>query len=227
MFMPKYLIFWGVTVAGVVSSFGFHAAVMAWRSLWPGTWACQAHCPSTCVFAATLRFSRQPCPLHMGRLLSSLPELWMRALLGGVFLVQSSSSSSHEIHFATPFWLVDFLMKHRCYLYMGSFICDVLLFSCGFQYFFLERNFCLFDLYVSCCVSSWVYFVEFCLCCFVDFVWNCLCCFHLGECFLSHIWEIFGYNLFKYFLWPFLSLVSFCNPYVANVGTFNVVPEVS
>ena len=32
---------------------------------------------------------------------------------------------------------------------------------------------------------------------------------------------------FKYFLRPFLSLFSFWDPYDGNVGTFNVVPEVS
>ena len=48
----------------------------------------------------------------------------------------------------------------------------------------------------------------------------CLLCFSLDlscmgfsvfpqlECFLSLIWEAFGYNLFKYFLWPFLSFPS-------------------
>ena len=30
-----------------------------------------------------------------------------------------------------------------------------------------------------------------------------LCFLTLSECFLSHIREIFGYNLFKYFLWSF------------------------
>ena len=34
-------------------------------------------------------------------------------------------------------------------------------------------------------------------------------------------------NLFKYFLRSFLSLSSFWDPYNANVGEFNVVPEVS
>jgi len=34
-------------------------------------------------------------------------------------------------------------------------------------------------------------------------------------------------NLFKYFLRSFLSLFSFWDPYNANVGEFNVVPEVS
>jgi len=38
------------------------------------------------------------------------------------------------------------------------------------------------------------------------------------ECFLSHVREVFGHYLFKYFLWSFLS-------HHANVGGFNIVPE--
>ena len=45
--------------------------------------------------------------------------------------------------------------------------------------------------------------------------------------FLSHIREIFKYNLFKYFLSPFLFLFFFWDPYNSNVGVFNVVPVVS
>ena len=47
------------------------------------------------------------------------------------------------------------------------------------------------------------------------------------ECFLSHVREILGYNLFHYFLRTILFLFSFWDPYDANVGAFNVVPEVS
>ena len=64
-------------------------------------------------------------------------------------------------------------------------------------------------------VSPWAYFGL-----------NSLCFFDLSEGFLSHIKEIFSYNLFNYFLWPFLSLLLW-NPCDANIGTFNVVPEVS
>ena len=45
--------------------------------------------------------------------------------------------------------------------------------------------------------------------------------------FLSHIREVFNYNLFKYFLSPFLSLFFFWDPYNSNVGAFNDVPGVS
>ena len=47
------------------------------------------------------------------------------------------------------------------------------------------------------------------------------------DCFLSYVREVFGCNLFKYFLRPFLSLVSFWDPYNASVCVFNVIPEVS
>ena len=52
---------------------------------------------------------------------------------------------------------------------------------------------------------------------FLDFVDYCL----------SHVKEVFSYCLFKYFLRSFLSLFLFWEPYNANVGAFNVVPEIS
>ena len=45
--------------------------------------------------------------------------------------------------------------------------------------------------------------------------------------FLSHIREVFQYNLLKYFLSPFHFLFFFWQPYNSNVGTFNIVQEVS
>ena len=45
--------------------------------------------------------------------------------------------------------------------------------------------------------------------------------------FPSHVRELFNYNLFKYFLRPFLFLFFFWDPYNSNVGVFNVVSEVS
>ena len=35
-------------------------------------------------------------------------------------------------------------------------------------------------------------------------VWDSLCFLYLGDYFLSHVKEVFDYNLFKYFLRPFL-----------------------
>jgi len=47
----------------------------------------------------------------------------------------------------------------------------------------------------------------------------------LSELFLSHVREVFGYYLFRYFLWPFL--FSFSHPYNVDVDVFKVVPEFS
>ena len=49
----------------------------------------------------------------------------------------------------------------------------------------------------------------------------------LIDYFLSHIKEAFKYNIFKYFLSPFLFLFFFSDPYNSHVGVFNVVPKVS
>ena len=66
-------------------------------------------------------------------------------------------------------------------------------------------------------VSPWIYPV-----------WDSLCFQDLINYFLSHIREVFNYNLFKYFLSPFLFLFFFFwDPYNSNVHAFNVVPEVS
>ena len=65
-------------------------------------------------------------------------------------------------------------------------------------------------------VSPWIYPV-----------WDSLLFLDLIDYFLSHIREVFNYNLFKYFLSPFLFLFFFWDPYNSNVGVFNVVPEVS
>ena len=58
-------------------------------------------------------------------------------------------------------------------------------------------------------------------------VWDSLCSLDLINSFLSHIREVFNYNLFKYFLSPFLFLFFFWDTYNSNVVAFNVVPEVS
>ena len=49
----------------------------------------------------------------------------------------------------------------------------------------------------------------------------------LGDYFFSHVREVFNYNLFKYFLRPFLFLFFFWDPYNLNVGAFSVILEVS
>ena len=65
-------------------------------------------------------------------------------------------------------------------------------------------------------VSPWIYPV-----------WDSLRFLDLTDYFLSHIREVFNYNLFKYFLSPLLFLFFFWDPYNSNVGVFNVVPGVS
>ena len=54
-----------------------------------------------------------------------------------------------------------------------------------------------------------------------------LCFLDLVDYFLSHVREVFSYYLFKYFLRSLITLFSFWHSYNVNVGTFNVVPEVS
>ena len=64
----------------------------------------------------------------------------------------------------------------------------------------------------------------------VFILYGTLSCMHfldLSECFPYYVREVFGYNLLKYFLRPFLSLFSFWEPDNVNVGVFNGVPEVS
>ena len=64
-----------------------------------------------------------------------------------------------------------------------------------------------------------VFFLEVYLACYF------LCFLDLVDYFLSHVREVFSYYLFKCFLGSFLSLF-FWDPYNANVGEFNLVPEV-
>ena len=137
----------------------------------------------------------------------------MRALLGRVFLVLGSSSSSPQTYFATPFWLVEFLLRDQL---MGIPLHVICCFS-------------LVTLNVFSLNLIFVSLSSLCLAVFLlgfIFVWPSLHFFHLSEHFFSHIWKIFSYNLFKCFLWPFLSLFSFLNPYDMNIYRFNVVPGV-
>ena len=62
-------------------------------------------------------------------------------------------------------------------------------------------------------VSPWIYPV-----------WDSMHFLDSIDYFLSYISEVFNYNLFKYFLSPFLFLFFFWDPYNSNVG---VLPEVS
>ena len=91
-------------------------------------------------------------------------------------------------------------------------ICDFSLVA--FNILSLSFNFCQFDYYVSWCVPS-----SLGLSC-----WESLCFLNLTDYFLSCVWEVFSYYLFKYFSKSFLSF-SFWASSNENVGALNVVPE--
>ena len=75
-----------------------------------------------------------------------------------------------------------------------------------------------FDSLINMCLGVFLFgFILYGTLCFLDLI----------DYFLSHVGEVFDYNLFKYFLRPFLFLFFFLDPYDSNVGAFNVVPEVS
>ena len=81
--------------------------------------------------------------------------------------------------------------------------------------------FSLYLIFVSLINVSWCVFPR------VYPVWDSVCFLGLGDCFLSHVREVFNYNLFKYFLRPFLFLFFFWDPYNSNVGAFSVGALVS
>ena len=99
-------------------------------------------------------------------------------------------------------------------------------------------NFMGIPLYVICCFSLAAFNIFSLYLIFESLINMCLGMFLLGfilygtfldwvDYLFSHIREVFNYNLFKYFLSPFLFLFFFWDPYNSNVGAFNVVPEVS
>ena len=67
----------------------------------------------------------------------------------------------------------------------------------AFNIFFFVFNFCQFDYSVSQHVTPWV-----------DPEWYSLHFVDLGDCFLSHVREVFSYYLLKYLLRPSVSLPS-------------------
>ena len=96
-------------------------------------------------------------------------------------------------------------------------ICPI--FSVAFNFLSLSL---IFVSLITLCLMSW------CVLPWVYPAWDSLCFLDLVDYFLSHVREIFNYYPFKYFLRSFLSLFSsFWDTYNANVGVFNVVPEVS
>ena len=97
---------------------------------------------------------------------------------------------------ATPFWLVEFLLRNQL-LTLWEFPCILFVIFPLLLSIIFVFNFCQVDYYVSRRVSPWVYPA-----------WDSLCFLHLGGYFLSHVREVFDYNLFKYFLGSFLSSLS-------------------
>ena len=85
------------------------------------------------------------------------------------------------------------------------FVVFPLLLLIFFLYLIIGSLICVFTCF------SWIYPM-----------WYSLRFLDLINYFLSHIREVFNYNLFKYFLRPFLFLFFFWDPYNSNV-----VPEVS
>ena len=96
------------------------------------------------------------------------------------------------------------------------------------------------SLYIICCFSLAAFNILSLYLIFDSLINMCLCEFLLGfilygtVCFLDLInyflslnREVFNYNLFKYFLSPFLFLFFFWDPYTLNIGVFNVVLVVS
>jgi len=88
----------------------------------------------------------------------------------------------------------------------------------AFNIFVFIFHFCQFDCYVSWCIHPCIYPA-----------WDSVCFLDLVDYFLSYFREISSLKLISssIFLRSFLSLFSFWGPYNANVGAFNVIPEVS
>ena len=118
-----------------------------------------------------------------------LHQIWMKVLLGRVFLVAGSSLSL--LH-ATPFWLVEFLLGNQLIAWW-DFPCMLFVIFPLFLSIFILSLSCQFDYYVSQCVPPWVFPARDSLH-FLDLV----------DYFLSHVREVFNYHLFKYFLRTFL-----------------------
>lgn len=83
---------------------------------------------------------------------------------------------------------------------------------------FVSKNkiqICIFLFISSPCVYSYSVYSEWDSLCFLDWIYY----------FLSYVKEVFGYNLFNYFLRHFIFFL--LDPYNSNVDEYNFVPEVS
>ena len=100
---------------------------------------------------------------------------------------------------------------------MGIPLCFICCFSLAcFNIFHL---YLIFDSLINMCLG--MFLLGFILC-------GTLCFLDLVDYSLSHVREVFNYNLFKYFLSPFFFfLFFFWDPYNSNVCVLNIVPAVS
>ena len=117
---------------------------------------------------------------------------------------------------ATPFCPVEFLLKKKKRkiswpFYGGSLVLFVVFFFVAFNVYAFYLILSIWLVFRN--ISPWVYLV-------CDF----LCILNFSECFL-HIITVFGHKL-QIFAQA-LSVSSLWDLYDANVGIFNVVPEVS
>ena len=150
----------------------------------------------------------------------SLHQIWMKVLLGRVFLIAGFPLSLHLIYCSTSFWLAEFLLKSQL-ITLWDFPCKWLAFPLLILIVSLFLNSCHFIYNMSC-----VFF-------FGLILFGTLWFMDLHICFLSQVREIFCCYDFRYVLWPFLSfslslsLSSFWDSYNANISIFDNVPEVS
>ena len=99
---------------------------------------------------------------------------------------------------------------------MGIPLCVICCFSLAAVNIF--SLYLIFDSLINMCLG--MFFLGF-------IMYGTLHFLELIDYFLSHVRDVFNYNLFKYFLSPLLLLFFFWDPYNSNVGVSDVVPEVS
>jgi hypothetical protein len=88
--------------------------------------------------------------------------------------------------------------------------------------YFFSFSLAAFNTFPLCLIFVSLINVSGCISLSVYPSWDSLGFLYLGGYFLSHVREVFYYNLFKYFLRPFLF---FWNPYKSTAVAVNVVTE--
>ena len=118
-----------------------------------------------------------------------LHRIWMRSLLCNL---GCRFFPFITLYPAIPFWLEEFLLKNQLTT-LWEFPCMLFLtFPFLLLTFFLWIYF-LFTWLIR--VFSWVYLI-----------WDSLCFMDISGYLLFHVREVFNYNVFKYFLKPFVFL---------------------